>query len=476
MNRLGYPGPGKIARMTCILKSLGKGVLPGMIPTYLRRAFRCAILAGALSGISSQGSLNDPSGQAGSMPTKFPISPRDEVFLRDLCQCIYRYFEEQSNPETGLVLDRARNDGSPHGEPVPASIAATGFGLTALCLAPDSAGMDTDKARARVRATLRFFWEKAPQVHGWFYHFMDSATGARSWQCEVSSIDTALLVAGILTARERFADDVEIRRLATAIYQRIDFPWMLNGDPYLLSHGWKPETGFLNNRWDTYSEDTILYLLAIGSPRHPIPPAAWYAWKRTAITYDGYTYISGGPLFTHQYAHAWVDYRGRQDRRSPYLDYFTNSIAASRANRAFCIDLSRQFPGYSADIWGITASDSARGYVAWGGPPLGRELDGTVVPCAAGGSLMFAPDICLPALRAMREKFAGKIWGRYGFVDAFNPNTGWFDPDVIAIDLGITLLSAENLRDEGVWRWFMRNAEIRSALDLAGLEAKGTAK
>jgi hypothetical protein len=246
---------------------------------------------------------------------------------------------------------------------------------------------------------------------------------------------------------------------------------MLNGHPDLLSHGWKPETGFIKHRWDTYSEHTILNLLAIGSRTRPIPPQAWYAWKRGWITYGGYKYISGAPpLFIHQYSHAWIDFRGRRERRPPHTDYFENSIKATRAHREFCIALAREFPGYSEDVWGITASDSAKGYVAWGGPPRDPAIDGTVVPCAAGGSLMFTPDISLRALRAMREKFGDKVYGRYGFVDAFNPNTGWVGPDVIGIDVGITLLSAENLRTANVWRWFMRNREIVKAMQLAGLE------
>jgi len=153
------------------------------------------------------------------------------------------------------------------------------------------------------------------------------------------------------------------------------------------------------------------------------------------------------------------------------VNYFDNSVKATRAHRAFCIDLSKEFPGYSENIWGITASDSARGYVAWGGPPRDASIDGTVVPAAAAGSLMFTPDICLPALLAMKDKFGEKIWGRYGFIDAFNPSTGWVDRDVIGLDVGITLLSAENMRSGNIWRWFMRNPEIHRAMKLAGFVA-----
>jgi hypothetical protein len=244
---------------------------------------------------------------------------------------------------------------------------------------------------------------------------------------------------------------------------------MLNDHPALLAHGWKPETGFLGARWDTYSEHLILDLLAIGSPTHPVSPRSWRAWRRDYITYAGYTYITGGPLFIHQYSHAWVDFRNRREDRPPRTDFFRNSIAATRAHRLFCLSLAKEFPGYTETVWGITASDSEKGYVAWGGPPRDPAIDGTVVPAAAGGSLMFTPDITLAALRAMREKYGERIYGRYGFADAFNPNTGWVGPDVIGIDVGITLLSAENLRTGNVWRWFMRNREIGRALELVGL-------
>jgi hypothetical protein len=407
------------------------------------------------------------------------LSARDEALLEDLQRRSFRYFLEQSNRGTGLVLDRARTDATPHDENHRniASIAATGFGLTALCIAAERGWLSRSEARERVRASLRFFAERAPQEHGWFYHWMDAATGVRRWQSEVSSIDTALLLGGILTARGYFRRDREIVRLSTLIYERVDFPWMLGGHRLLLSHGWKPETGFLGPRWDTYSEDTILYLLAIGSHTHAIEPRAWQALRRDAYTYGGQQYFTtiGVPLFMHQYAHAWVDFRGRREEQGQRIDYFANSVAATRAHRAFCIELGKEFPGYTENVWGITASDSAKGYVAWGGPPRDPAIDGTVVPCASAGSLMFTPDISLAALRTMREKFGGRIYGRYGFADAFNPNNGWVNPDVIGIDLGITLLSAENLRSGNVWRWFMRNSEIPRAMQLVGLrrESKG---
>src|SRR5262249_31125851 len=180
------------------------------------------------------------------------------------------------------------------------------------------------------------------------------------------------------------------------------------------------------------------------------------------------SYIGAGPLFTHQYSQAWIDFRGLKERRGSSTDHFLYSVTATTAHREFCLDLSRGFPGYTKDIWGITGSDSARGGVAWGGAPRHPAIDGTVVPCAAAGSLMFAPDICLPALRAMQDLYGKRIYGRYGFADAFNPNNGWVDTDVIGIDAGISLLSAENLRSGRVWEWVSRDGEICRALRRGG--------
>jgi hypothetical protein len=405
---------------------------------------------------------------------------QNDAFLEDLSHRTFLYFLEQSDPQTGLVLDRARADGSPQDERHQniASIAATGFGLTALCIAAERGWLNRSAAKERVASTLQFFAERAPHHNGWFYHWMDYRSGERRWNSEISSIDTALLVAGILTARQYFSGDADIVRWATTIYSRIDFRWMLNGDPLLLSHGWKPETGFLRARWDTYSEDTILYLLAIGSPSHPIPNRAWYALWRDRYRYEGYKYFTsiGVPLFMHQYSHAWIDFRHRRETRGDHIDYFENSIKATMAHRAFCINLAGEFRGYGPNMWGITASDSAKGYVAWGGPPRDPHIDGTVVPSAAAGSLMFTPELSIAALKEMRDKYGDRIYGRYGFIDAFNPNNDWVDRDVIGINLGITLLSAENARSGRVWCWFMRNREITRAMDLVGLRRSRTSR
>jgi hypothetical protein len=399
----------------------------------------------------------------------------NEAFINDLQQRSFRYFWEQADPNTGLVPDRARMDGAPLPESHRdvASIAATGFGLTSLCIAADRNWVPRNQAIERARNTLRFFETRAYHQRGWFYHWLDAKTGDRRWNSEISSIDTALLLGGVLTVRQCFASDPEIVRLATKIYERVDFRWMLNGHPLLLSHGWKPETGFLKPRWDTYSEDAILYTLAIASPTHPIPPASWYALWRDRYRYEGHSYFTtiGVPLFMHQYSHAWIDFRNRRENRGDRIDYFQNSVAATLAHRAFCINLAHEFPAYGPNVWGITASDSAKGYLAWGGPPRDPDIDGTIVPSAAGGSLMFTPELATTALTTMNERWKG-IYGKYGFVDAFNPKTGWIDTDVIGINAGIILLSAENMRTGKVWRWFMANREIPRALDRVGLRSR----
>ena len=442
------------------------------MPLPTRRALILLLLA----ALCAQAAPRVQAGAGGKAGGRYALTRADVDFLEDLSRRAFLYFVEHADAGTGLVLDRARASGEAHPPGHPshqiASSAATGFGLTALCAGAERGWIKRAEARGRVLTTLRFFAGRAPRERGWFLHWMDAATGERRWQSEFSSIDTALLLAGVLTARQCFREDAEVVRLSTLIYGRVDFGWMLAGHPTLLSHGWRPESGFIKTRWDTYSEHLILQLLAVGSPTRPVTPRAWRAWSRKRITYAGRTYMSDGPLFTHQYAQGWADLRGRREGAYPFTDYFENSAAATRAHRQFCIDLGREFPAYGPDVWGVSASDSERGYVAWGGPPRDPAIDGTVVPYAAAGSLAFTPDISLAALRAMKERYGARVYGRYGFADAFNPHTGWVGPDVIGIDQGITLLSAENLRDGLVWRHFMKNPEVTRALDLVGLSKR----
>jgi len=405
---------------------------------------------------------------------KFPsaqegFSADDQRFLEEMERANFLFFWEQANPYTGLIKDRSQANG-PDPRDV-ASIAATGFGLTALCIADQHGWEKPGKLKERARNTLRFLLKRAPHEHGFFYHFMQMHTGERAFESEISSIDTSLLLCGALACRVHF-DDAEIKDLATQMYERVDWPWMLHGGA-TLSHGWKPETGFLKYRWDLYCELMMIYLLGLGSPTRPLPAECWDAWRRPIFEYQGAKYVgSDAPLFVHQYSHAWFDFRGKRDK---YADYFANSVIATEAHKKWCISLAKQFPDYSEDLWGITSSDSPHGYVAWGGPPPMGPIDGTVVPAAAGGSLAFLPQDALRVLGAIRNRYAKKTWKRYGFVDAFNPLTNWFNADVIGINLGITLLMAENGRSGFVWETFMKNEDVRRGMERAGFKPDGPA-
>jgi len=394
-------------------------------------------------------------------------SKEDEAFLDDLERQGCLFFWEQASPKTGQILDRARNDLTGSRDPrTMASIASTGFGLTALCIADRRGYLPHAQVVERVRTTLDWHLNSMPEVHGFFYHFTDIETGKRVKGVELSSIDTSLLLCGILTAGAYFQDET-IHSLAQQIYTRVDWPWMLNGGT-TFSMGWHPESGFLDARWAHYCELMMIYLLAIGSPSHPIPPEYWSSFTRPIIHYKGFDYISGNdPIFTHQYSQAWFDFRFKRDS---YADYFGNSITATRAHKAFCLSYPKW---YNEDYWGVTASDYEGGYTAWGGPPAQGPLDGTVVPSAAAGSLAFLPGDCLSVLRAMRSKWGKHAWGRYGFVDAFHPAANWYDADVLGIDQGISVLMAENLRSGLVWSTFMRNPECTTAMVRAGFHGNG---
>ena len=397
----------------------------------------------------------------------YALSHEDELFLDDFEKRACMFFWEQASPNTGQVLDRARNDLSPGSVTGPrdprrmASIAATGFGLSALCIADHRGWLPHAQILERVRATLDWHLNHLPHVHGFYYHFTDIDTGVPFHGSEVSSIDTALLLCGVLTARAYFKD-AKIHDLATQIYERVDWPWMLNGGT-TFSMGWFSDKGFLDARWVHYCELMMIYLLAIGSTTHPVAPSAWNAFSRPTIEYAGYKYISGNdPIFTHQYSQAWFDFRGKHDK---YTNYFENSVKATHAHKAFCLSMPKW---YSEDYWGISASDYQGGYTAWGGPPPQGPIDGTVVPNAAAGSLAFVPADCLHVLRAMQAKWGKQAWGRYGFADAFHPAANWYDPDVLGIDQGISVIMAENLRSGLIWEVFMRNPEAVEAMKKAG--------
>jgi hypothetical protein len=411
------------------------------------------------------GILSCGGGASGSPPPPSPPPVSDDEFLDEIERTAFQFFWEEASATTGLVKDRAFAAGGNDNRPV-ASIASTGFGLTALCIGHKRGYGDAAQIQARVTATLSYLLNQFTNVYGFFYHFVDMNTGARAWSSEVSSIDTSILLCGVLTCRQYF-QDAQIQSMAAQIYERVNWIWMLNGGA-TFSMGWTPESGFITSRWDTYSELMMIYLLAIGSTTFPVAPSSWGAFARPTLTYQGLTYITNlsAPLFIHQYSHAWFDFRNKSDR---YTNYFNNSVTATQGHKLFCQSLQEQWSDYQSNLWGITASDSVNGYTVWGGPPAMGPIDGSIVPCATGGSVVFAPSDCLTVLRNIRTKYPA-AWKRYGFVDAFNPLTGWYDGDVIGIDLGIMMLMAENQRTGFVWQTFMANPEAVSAFQAVGLQ------
>lgn len=448
----------------------------------------------AFVGLSSTAVLamvlfSDPA--AGQDRKQPPLSKEDDAFLEDLSRRSFQFLWDASDPNTGVTREHMYWDGSPY----PAarrdvgSTGATGFAVTGLCIAAERGWIPREQARQRALDTLRFYADRAANEHGWFYHWLNVVNGERTGatfdtavlevpagktmkrpKSEVSVSDSTWLVAGALTAGQCFREEPEIARLAKKIYERVDYRWMRNGHPYLMAHGWMPESGFTAARYEKYCQLALMYLMGIGSSTHALPAESWDAWERNANSYAGYKYIGTSLLWTYQYPFAWADFRGRREKRAPHTDWFANAQTATRAHRAFIIDLKQEFPGYSEEIWGITSSMSKSGYKAWGGPPRRSGIDGSVVPCAAAGSLMLTPDIALPALKAMKKQYGDKIWNRYGFADSFNPTTGWVSPEVIGLDAGITLLSAENLRSGNIWKWFMKNPEMTHAMELAGIQ------
>ena len=443
-------------------ESVFKGLPRRQFMRQVLGAAGCIPLTGLASALAEVQQAHTPpasTAQSGS------LSNEDDQFLDELEKTTFQYFWDQANPKTGLVKDRCnvRNDNDAN---VVGSIASTGFGLTALCIGANREYIQKPAALERVLVTLRSLWGKLPNHRGFFYHWANINTGERVWDAEVSSVDTAILLCGVLTCREYFSNAAEVQALADDIFDRVEWTW-LSEDTSLLPHGWTPEVGFLPYRWDNYSELMMMYLLGLGSTNYPLRDDAWSAWKRLKFEYDGQRYIgSFAPLFVHQYSQAWFDFRGRRDK---YADYFQNSVVATDVHRRFCLELSNKFPSYSDDLWGITASDSPNGYVIWGGPPAVGPIDGTIVPSASAGSLPFLPQPVLRVLRNIKDHYP-YAFTKYGFVNAFNPLTKWYDDDVIGIDTGITLLMAENIRSGFVWNMFMKSEEAQLGMTRAGLK------
>jgi hypothetical protein len=390
----------------------------------------------------------------------------------------FQYFWMEANPANGLVKDRS-TPGSP------CSIAAVGFGLSAICVAIDHGWITRESGRDRVLTTLETFWN-GPQgtatsgtigYKGFFYHFLDMSTATRTWTSELSTIDTALLLAGVLDAKQYFSTadslDVEVRALADSLYRRTDWEFA-RASGIGIRMGWKPETGFAGfGTWVGYNEAMIMYLLAFGSPTHPPLGASsmWFTWTSgyNWSTQYGYTYVIFPPLFGHQYSHCWIDFRLVQDlyMTSKGITYFENSRRATLAQREYCIANPGGFTGYGADLWGLTASDDPfLGYAAHGAPPAQSD-NGTLTPTAPASSIPFAPEVVIPVLHNLYDNYP-LLWGAYGFKDAFNPSAAWYDTDYLGIDQGPIVLMIENHLTGSIWSRFMQNADVQNGLAVAG--------
>jgi hypothetical protein len=427
----------------------------------------------------------DPDGQEGDPSTTISATPHvldDEAFL-DLAQrTAFDYFWYETNLENGLIKDRS-------GDPSLSSIAAVGFGLSSLTVGIDRGWISREAGRARVLTTLTFLWNSphgpetdATGYKGFYYHFLDLHSGRRARDSELSTVDTALLLAGVLHVERYFdqddATESQLRALADALYRRVEWPWMQVRSAKIC-HGWKPETGFLAYDWGGYNEAMLLYLLALGSPTFPISPEAWTAWTSSYAweTHYGQAFVVFPPLFGHQYSHVWIDFRGIQDAymRDKELDYFENSRRATLANRAYAIANPHGWADYGENVWGLTASDIPSSYSARGAPPAERD-DGTITPTAAGGSFAFTPRESLAALRHIYAIYRTQIWGPYGFKDAFNPSQQWFASDYLGIDQGPIVLMIENSRTGRIWHIFMEHTAIQRGLARAGFVPMTEAK
>ncbi len=381
-----------------------------------------------------------------------PTPRTDEELLDELQRRAVLYFWEKADADTGLVNDRAKNFEADHY--TVASTAVTGYGLAALPIGVERGWLNRSEAAARARKTLRFL-RAMPHQRGWLTHFIDRRNGQRLWESEFSSIDTALLVAGAIVCGQYFARDIstiDISVLADDLYRRIDWWWMLtnNGakpDKSVLSHGWKPETGFITYDYGAYSEAILIYLLGLGAPVNPLPKRTWEAIQRPVQTYGGTESLKGGPIFIHQMPSGFFYFRNQRDKLG--FDYWVSSTNAMKIHRQYCIDRAGEVQTYAQGFWGLNASDSPTGYTAYGA--IDSPDDGTVSPTGAISSITFVPALALSTARLLYANIGRVPWGKYGFVNAFNIDRNWYDQDVIGLDLGMELLSIENHRSGLVW-------------------------
>ncbi len=389
------------------------------------------------------------------------------------------YFWENANPNNGLVKDRAFNSdrrdftARPGQVAVVASIAATGYGLDAYAIGVHRGWLKRDEATARVRKTLRFLKDHGLKEHGWFYHFLDWDKNQRIWNTEASTIDTGLLVMGILMCQSTF-EDPEIQSLSRSIVADIDWNWMRTdggrkGSEFNICMGWHPENGddkggFIDGRWNQYWENPFLDILAVGASED-VPAETWTAFYRRLLTYKGRTFITGGPLFLHEMPYAFIDFKGKRDKLG--FDYWISSRNAVLATRQYCIDNPKHFKGYGPDAWGLNACDIPDGYTACAAFGPGED-NGTLMPSSAVGAVNFCPKESIAAAAYFKKTYP-KAWGRYGFANALNPTKDWIDPDVIGIDLGMVMLGIENYRDHLPHRLIAKSPIIQRGLQRAGI-------
>ncbi len=445
----------------------------------------------------------------------------DDPFLDELQSRTFQWFWDWSNPVNGLVPVRVPSVPAAH-------LAGAGFGLTSYAVGVERGYITREMARERTVRTLRTFWE-APQgeeplgnsgYRGFFYRFLHPETGVRHGAhglenpSELSTMDTSLFMAGVLFAQSYYDQDhpqeEEIRALADSLYQRVEWTWFHERHP-LISMSWRPEpehpatdpeTRKSRHDYTGYNEAMILYILALGSPTHPIDEEAWEAYTSTYLWEDfyGYEHVNFSPLFGHQFSHVWVDFRGIQDEymREKGIDYFENSRRATLAQREYGIDNPNNFRDYSGEIWGWTACDgpgyhqidmngdtlTTRGYWARGVSARYINDDGTITPTASAGSMPFTPEESITALKAMINRYGDLLYHDYGFWDSFNPTftftdlevqrgvvdpeMGWFNGDKLVIDQGPILLMTENYRSELIWDVMRTNPHIIRGLCRAG--------
>ncbi|MBE2184275.1 MAG: hypothetical protein IAE89_12665 [Anaerolineae bacterium] len=383
------------------------------------------------------------------------LAMEDPALLNAVARQTFAYFWDQAHPQTGLVKDRS----------TPASvssIAATGFGLAAIPVAVDRGWITESEGYDRAHLTLETFLSGGVQgERGFFYHFVNPETGERVWNSELSSIDTALLVAGALVAGQYF-EDTDVQAMANQLYENVEWDWM-RGRGEMLHMGWTPESEFLNATWDHFDESMLLYALAIGSPTHPVPASTWDLWRRPLSISGGYIYLPGEPLFVYQYPQAFLNLRGLEDA---YANYWNNTARACDRNHQFAVHNSGYFLTYQNGVWGLSASDGPFGYRAYGASEVNH--DGTIAPYAAVACVPFTPEISLSGIRALLANYGSRVWREYGFVSALNENENWYSREHIGIDQGDILLMIANYQDGFVWDLFMANPHIQNALNAMG--------